>query len=269
LANYLNWLYGLIVFGAILGRYFLIAGSAYWLFYRVLNPVLAARRLRLKPPLGWAIRADIQLATLSAIIFAISAMVVILSYERGWTRLYGNLEAYGFWYLGLSYIAVLVMQDTYFYFVHRLLHRPRLFRWMHQGHHRSGDPTPWTSFAFDPAEAVLQTLFLLGVIFVVPLHFATLVAALITMTGWTVLNHLGFELFPRSFPHHWLGKWLIGPTHHALHHRKYRVHYGLYFTFWDRLLGTHDPSYEQEFDASLRPQASFTNLDIHPSLHQP
>ncbi len=267
MANYLNWLYGLnglIVFGAILGRYFLVAGGAYWLCYNRLNSVLATRRLRLKPPSGRSMRGDIQLATVSALIFAVSAMVVIVSYDRGLTKLYGDFGTYGFWYLGVSYLAVLLLQDTYFYFLHRLLHRPELFRWMHLGHHRSGDPTPWTSFAFDPAEAVLQTLFLLGVIFVLPLHFATLVAVLVTMTVWTVLNHLGFELFPQSFPHHWLGKWLIGPTHHALHHRKYRVHYGLYFTFWDRLLGTHDPIYEAEFDASLRPASELATVQPVP-----
>jgi uncharacterized membrane protein len=30
------------------------------------------------------------------------------------------------------------------------------------------------------------------------------------------------------------------------HHHKYTVHYGLYFTFWDKLLGTQDPNYEKE-----------------------
>jgi sterol desaturase/sphingolipid hydroxylase (fatty acid hydroxylase superfamily) len=42
-----------------------------------------------------------------------------------------------------------------------------------------------------------------------------------------------------------LGRWFIGPAHHSVHHRKYTVHYGLYFTFWDKLLGTQDPDYEK------------------------
>jgi sterol desaturase/sphingolipid hydroxylase (fatty acid hydroxylase superfamily) len=48
-----------------------------------------------------------------------------------------------------------------------------------------------------------------------------------------------------------LGRWFIGPAHHSIHHRKYTVHYGLYFTFWDKLLGTQDPDYEQKFDERL------------------
>jgi sterol desaturase/sphingolipid hydroxylase (fatty acid hydroxylase superfamily) len=71
------------------------------------------------------------------------------------------------------------------------------------------------------------------------------------MTVWSVWNHLGFEIFLSSFPHHWLRKWLIGSTHHAIHHRQYTVHYGLYFTFWDKLLGTQDPNYEKKFGERL------------------
>jgi len=85
--------------------------------------------------------------------------------------------------------------------------------------------------------------FFVGVIYIVPLHFLTLVTALITMTIWAVFTHLGFEIFPPSSQTNWIGKWLIGSMHHSIHHRKYKVHYGLYFTFWDKLLGTQDPDY--------------------------
>ena len=90
----------------------------------------------------------------------------------------------------------------------------------------------------------MQCLFLIGVVFVIPLHIITLIAVLMTMTVWAVLTHLGLEQLPALFPHHWLGRWLIGPAHHSLHHLKYTVHYGLYFTFWDRQFGTQDPNYE-------------------------
>jgi sterol desaturase/sphingolipid hydroxylase (fatty acid hydroxylase superfamily) len=192
------------------------------------------------------------LSALSAIVFALSAALIMSGYDWGATLLYTDLHQYGLWYLGVSFGAVLVLQDGYFYFTHRAFHHPLLFKWLHQGHHRSGDPTPWTSFAFDLPEAIVQALFLVGIVFIVPLHFVTLIAWLMTMTLWTVLNHLGFELFPTSFPRHWLGRWFIGPTHHAIHHRNYVMHYGLYFTVWDRLLGTHHAAYETEFDALLR-----------------
>jgi Delta7-sterol 5-desaturase len=130
-----------------------------------------------------------------------------------------------------------------------LFHHPRLFCWFHQGHHRSHNPTPWTSFAFDPPEAVVQSLFLIAIVSILPLHLITVIALLITMTVWAVVNHLGLDLFSPAFPHHWLGRWFIGPAHHSIHHHRYRLHYGLYFTFWDKLLGTNDPSYDRNLAA--------------------
>ncbi|MGQ4649561.1 sterol desaturase family protein [Lyngbya aestuarii] len=173
-------------------------------------------------------------------------------YHGGLTLLYLDPYQYGLWYLGVSFIAVLLLQDAYFYLIHRLFHNRLFYKWMHYGHHRSGDSTPWTSFAFDPPEAFIQAVFFIGVVFIIPIHFITLLAVLLTMTIWAVWNHLGFEIFPSSFSRHWLGRWLIGPTHHAIHHRRYTVHYGLYFTFWDKLFGTQDPNYENDFDLVLR-----------------
>lgn len=242
------WLYWLEFFGIILVRYFFIAGVAYWFFSSV-GKHYVKRELRLKPVLWKSIWQDVELSVLSAMLFAVCAALVMSSYDLGVTRLYTSIDAYGFWYLGVSFTAILLLQDAYFYFIHRAFHHPRLFKWLHQGHHRSGEPTPWTSFAFDPLEALVQALFLVGIVFVIPIHFIVLIAVLLTMTLWTVWNHLGLELFPASFRRHWLGRWFIGPTHHSIHHRKYRVHYGLYFTFWDKLFRTQDPNYENEFNS--------------------
>ncbi len=249
MTNHSFWFYWFVFLSVILARYFLIAGGAYLLFYSVLKMPLSNRSLRLKQPLGCSIQKDIELSVLSAVVFALSAALIV-KYGLEVTLIYTDLHKYGFWYLGVSFVAVLILQDTYFYFIHRMFHHPLIFRWMHHGHHSSGEPTPWSSFAFDLPEAILQALFFVGVIFIVPIHFITLVVVLMTMTVWAVLTHLGFEVFPRSSTPHWLGRWFIGSMHHSIHHCKYMVHYGLYFTFWDKLLGTEDPNYENKSHAS-------------------
>lgn len=257
------WYYWAAFLGLILSRYFVVAGGAYLLFYTSLASSkfaskFAGRQLRSKPPKADSIRQDIRLAVLSTLIFATAAAFVVWSYDRGATRLYADLRQYGYGYAAASFGLVLVLQDTYFYFMHRAFHQPFLFQHFHFGHHRSGEPTPWTSFAFDPAEAFLQAAFLVGLTFLVPLNFTILVALLLTMTVWTVVTHLGFEL-PAAYSQHWLSGWLIGSRHHAIHHRKYRLHYGLYFTIWDKLLGTDDPAYELELGSGAAGAAANGN----------
>ncbi len=257
-------LYGSAFFGIILVRYLISAGATHLLLYGVFGQPITDRSdchpdfwaknhqsqlfpwrfsLRQAPP---TIKKDIQLAVRSSLIFALGAAAVMSAYDLGMTRLYTDIHQYPLWYLGVSYLVAIVLQDTYFYFLHRLFHHPALFRWCHLGHHRSRHPTPWTSFAFDPLEAIAQSLFLVGIIFLMPLHFITVIAVLSTMTVWGIVNHLGIDRLPDDFPHHWCGRWFTGPAHHAIHHRQYGLHFGLYFTFWDRQLGTQETHYEQE-----------------------
>lgn len=226
-----------------MARYFAIAGGVYFLCYSALSSYLTRRGVDLKRSPWPLIRKEIKFSIVSALIFALYAAFIMVQYDAGGTCLYSSLSQYGTWYLTFSFVVVLVLQDTYFYFIHRLSHHPLLFRWIHYGHHSSNRPTPWTSFAFDLPEALIQGFFFIGIVYLIPLHFITLIAVLMTMTIWAVISHLGFNLFPPA-AHRWLGQWLIGPAHHTLHHRKYRYHYGLYFTIWDRLLGTQDPSYD-------------------------
>jgi sterol desaturase/sphingolipid hydroxylase (fatty acid hydroxylase superfamily) len=237
------WFDGVAFFGIILVRYFFVAGCFHWLL-----KALAARSRTTRTPdqqqlSNESVRHDIQLSVISAGVFALATAGIMSLHAMGLTRLYSQPQEYGLAYLAFSYIAVLILQDAYFYATHRLVHHQALFPWFHQGHHRSRQPTPWTSFAFDPLEAIVQALFLIAVVVLIPLHFITLLAVLTTMTIWAVVNHLGLDHLPLRFPHHWLGRWVIGPAHHSVHHRRYAKNFGLYFTFWDRVFGTEDPAY--------------------------
>ena len=231
------WLYYLCTFFAIiLVRYFLVAGSAYWLA-RHLTPKSFEETAAKKFARHKLIKKDILLSVAAATATAICAAIIMTVYDSGATRIYSSTDEYGIWYLLGSFIAVILLQDASYYFFHRGFHHPLVYNWLHRGHHRSKNPTPWTSFALDFPEALIQGLFLVAIVLLIPIHIGILGLWLMTMTIWSLVNHLGFELFPR-FPDLWLGKWLISSDHHSLHHRQYTRHFGLYFTFWDRLLGT-------------------------------
>ncbi|MGF1523279.1 MAG: sterol desaturase family protein [Leptolyngbyaceae cyanobacterium] len=247
------WFYWLVFCGIILTGYFITASSLYWLLYWVKGDKFAVSEVDSQPQheRRQAIAKDIKLSVLSVLFFALGAACFMACYKQGITRVYTQWGLQDLGYITFSYLLVLWLQDTYFYFTHRLFHQPLLFKWFHQGHHLSKPPTPWTFFALEPVEAATQATFLLGITFVIPLHLGVLVAILITMTVWATGNHLGLQVVPFSQTSRWWGRWLIGSTHHLVHHRRYTQHYGLYFTFWDKLLGTQSDRYEAKRLQSL------------------
>ena len=85
------------------------------------------------------------------------------------------------------------------------------------------------------------------------MHLYVLIIQLAIMTFSSVINHLDIEVYPEKFHKHFLGKWLIGATHHSLHHRQFKYNYGLYFTFWDKWKKTESPLYEKLFEAKTAP----------------
>jgi sterol desaturase/sphingolipid hydroxylase (fatty acid hydroxylase superfamily) len=240
------WFYWLIFCGIILSGYFVMAFSVYYLLYSVLGQKLKALRTQAHPQDRTAIKNDIKLSVLSCALFAFGAACFMVCYRQGYTQVYTRWSILDLGYISLSYITVLILQDTYFYFAHRLSHQRFFYPWTHQGHHQSRPPTPWTFFALEPLEALGQAAFLFCITFIMPLHIGVLIAILLTMSTWAMGNHLGVQIVPNSFISRNLGQWFIGSAHHLVHHKKITHHYGLYFTFWDKFLGTQDPDYEEK-----------------------
>jgi len=61
---------------------------------------------------------------------------------------------------------------------------------------------------------------------------------LMIMTVNAVFNHAGWEVFPEKWLKGPFGGILITATHHNQHHTKFTGNYGLYFRFWDKVMGT-------------------------------
>lgn len=185
------------------------------------------------------IRKEILWSLASAAIYGIPAGIVAWGWQdRGWTQIYTGWTDYPLWYLPLSLFAYLFAHDTWFYWSHRWMHRPKAFRVMHAVHHASRPPTAWAAMSFHPYEALTGAFVVPLLVFVIPIHVATLGVVLATMTVMGVTNHMGWEMFPRVLVHSKAGGWVITASHHQKHHEEYRCNYGLYFRFWDRLCGT-------------------------------
>ncbi len=145
-------------------------------------------------------------------------------------------------------LALIIAHDAYFYWTHRLMHHPRLFRFFHRGHHRSRAPTPFAAYAFAWPEAIVQALFLPLMAFLMPVHATALFVFLTFMIVRNVVGHAGLELYPRWFGLSPLTAWITTTTHHDLHHESARANYGLYFRWWDQLMLTEHPHYLARFE---------------------
>jgi Delta7-sterol 5-desaturase len=230
-------------------KYFLIAAPAFLIFYVILRKKIAHQKIQLKFPKTNDYWREIFFSTLSIIIFSVPPLLMLYSDRiRPYTTFYTDPLAYGKAYLVLAFPIMILMHDAYFYWIHRLMHHPVLFRWFHLVHHKSTNPSPWAAYAFHPLEAVVESLIFVIFLFTIPVHSIHLSLFFIFSLVYNVYGHLGFELYPRGFSRHWLGKWINTSVCHNQHHQFFKGNYGLYFTFWDRMMGTLRADYDQTFD---------------------
>ncbi len=221
---------------AIVGlRYFAVSGT------------LAAVTLRLHPTVGPAagrrpapVRRAIAWSLLAARVYGVPAGIVAALWRLGGTAIYAGTPhgVVGWLALPASAFAYLFAHDTWFYWTHRWMHRPAVFARVHAVHHASKPPTAWAAMSFHWTESLSGAVVVPLLALVVPIHVAALLAVLTVMTWNGVINHMGWEIYPRSWVAGWFGRAVITPSHHHLHHRDYRCNYGLYFRFWDRVGGT-------------------------------
>ena len=237
-----------MVFAVVVGRYFLIAGIFQLFFYKWQPQRWQQRKINSRAYKPGQFRREMYWSMITAALFAVAGAIMALLWQKGYTRLYDDVHAYPVWWLPVSLLAAMLLHETYYYWLHRWMHHPKVFRIVHKVHHDSNITSPWTAFSFHPLEGVLQALFLPLLLLVLPMHLYVLIIQLTLMTFSSVINHLDIELYPKNFHRHAIGRWIIGATHHSLHHKQFKYNYGLYFTFWDKWKNTESPLYNGLFE---------------------
>lgn len=236
------------IFGISAIRYFVIAGIAFVVCYIWLNQWLHPAKIQSRQASKRDFMREILHSVQTTVVFAVIACLVLYTPLRSFTKVYTNLAAYPTWWLYASVPLSLVIHDTYFYWMHRLLHHPKIFRYAHVLHHKSTNPSPWTSYSFHFLEAWTEGLVLLVIVMILPMHIISI--GLFVLVGFiiNVYGHLGYEIAPKWLRHTILFQISNTSVHHNLHHSKFVGNYGLYFRFWDRLMGTEHPDYVKEYD---------------------
>lgn len=217
------------------GFYFLVSGLSYMIFFvwgrKHFHPNYAENKEELRAQMKWGVIGVIGNA----------AFMLPLTYlmATGHSQAYWDVGERGWLYLVGSLVVYLAFTETCVYWAHRWLHSDVGYKHFHHIHHEWRTTTSWVSMAFHPFDSFLQALPHHLMVFLIPLHGGIYFVMLTFVAVWSVIIHDRVSIVRFG---------LINYTgHHTLHHWYYTCNYGQFFTFWDRLMGTHmDPAKEEK-----------------------
>lgn len=133
-------------------------------------------------------------------------------------------------------LVFVLCEDTLFYWAHRLLHHPRIYKHIHKQHHRFKATVGIASEYAHPLEYLLSNSipFAAGPLLVGP-HIVTWLLWVILRVVETVDAHSGYR-FP--FSPFSLLPFQGGSERHFFHHSHNIGSYGSFFNYWDYITGT-------------------------------
>eukprot|EP00013_Stygamoeba_regulata_P020489 CAMPEP_0177658798 /NCGR_PEP_ID=MMETSP0447-20121125/17059_1 /TAXON_ID=0 /ORGANISM="Stygamoeba regulata, Strain BSH-02190019" /LENGTH=259 /DNA_ID=CAMNT_0019163541 /DNA_START=88 /DNA_END=864 /DNA_ORIENTATION=- len=139
----------------------------------------------------------------------------------------------------LHVFGCMVMEDCLFYWAHRTLHHPRIYKYIHKKHHEFKVTIGLASEYAHPVEVFFANLIpTLSGAMVFNVHITTLWVWLIIRVWETIDAHCGYAL-PFS-PWNML-PFQGGSERHDYHHSHNMGSFGSYFNIWDRVCGTDKP----------------------------
>jgi len=182
--------------------------------------------------------------------FQVLVMWAYANHSIPWNTWSGN----PYWFVAL-FLILTCWESMHFYFIHRLIHWPPLYRIAHALHHKNVNVGPWSGLAMHPIEHVFYFSTVL-IHFVLPSHpvhmfFHIYLTALSAYTG-----HVGYESLVIK------GKSTMGIANlfHQLHHRYFECNYGTPYMPWDKWLGTmHDGTEAATKQINLRRAEMYRN----------
>ena len=216
---------------------------AYFLFWKKFKQKFQNWRIQLVQKVDAnQIKRELKNSLLTLIIGAMYSSIVFYMSSQGQTKIYTDFSEHSAFVAVSGFFILFIVDDTWFYWIHRLLHHPKIFRYVHLEHHKSVDVNPFTSMSFHFIEPLLLSLWIIPVAYVFPIYAPVLMLVQVWGLLDNIKAHLGFELYPAKLNKSWF-RFLTSSTHHNMHHSKFDGNYGVHFRFWDKLLGTEFKDY--------------------------
>lgn len=156
------------------------------------------------------------------------------------------------WYLFCLFLVLPLIHEAHFFAIHRLIHTPFLYKWVHSVHHNSVNPSPWSSLSMHPVEHLAY--FSVALIHIIIPSNPILAIYQLHFSGFgAVVGHVGFDRVE-------VGDDTAIPSHafaHYLHHKYFEVNYADGLIPFDKWFGTwHDGT--KDGDAQM--QARYEKL---------
>ena len=212
--------------GIVLGLSGLLLGFLTWAHG---SPRFAHRRISDKPGMKvpWRERAKTMLFISTLSLVAVLGSTYLL-FEQLVT-----LEAASALTIAWQTIAVLLVYDFAYYFLHRGMHHKKLMRFMHGVHHRARNPTALESFYLHPIELLAGLGLLVASTLVVgPIHHIAFLIAFFVYSVLNIIVHSGLNL-PFMAPTNFLTR-----KHHVHHQDDFAKNYSSLTPLPDLLFGT-------------------------------
>ncbi|MCZ8158776.1 MAG: sterol desaturase family protein [Rhizobiaceae bacterium] len=183
--------------------------------------------------------------------------------------LWSSANGYGFWltfaehpiYLIALFVLSPVIHEIHFFAIHRLIHTPVLYKWIHSVHHNSVNPSPFSSLSMHPVE---HLLYFGTVVYHIVLPSNPLLAIYqLHMAGFgAVIGHVGFDKIE-------VGDEKAIDTHayaHYLHHKYFEVNYADGLIPLDKWFGTwHDGTKEGDAQMQARYEKRKAKANAQPA----
>ena len=137
-------------------RYFLFAGIVWLIWYVLLRKKISFKKIQPRFPENKDYQREIFYSVITMIIFGLVPAFILGTSFRQYTQFYKDMHQHSMLWFWLAFPIMFILHDTYFYWMHRLMHHPKLFKIFHLLHHKSVNPSPWAAYAFYPTEAVVE-----------------------------------------------------------------------------------------------------------------
>jgi len=136
------------------------------------------------------------------------------------------------WFVALFFL-IPVWESFYFYWIHRFLHVPVLYKHVHSLHHRNINVGPWSGMSMHPVEHLifLGSVLIHWIVAAHPVHILYHMQYYVLTAATT---HTGFEgLIVKDE-----NRLKLGTFHHQMHHRYFECNYGSLEIPWDKFFGS-------------------------------